>query len=113
MSLLDQALKIDSNYITAYINKFSYQGQWKKHTDAIVTGEILLSFFPNQPEVKLVPDSVSFFLISLQFINDLFEACCKRQFELVAGVALLILNFGQVVDLKGESYGLSSFRSTS
>ncbi|MBV8388370.1 MAG: hypothetical protein JO080_01070 [Mucilaginibacter sp.] len=53
MSLLDQALKIDSNYKIAYWSKFSYQGQWKKHAEAVVTGEKLLTLFPNQPLIKL------------------------------------------------------------
>ncbi|HTK21820.1 MAG TPA: hypothetical protein VL442_20025 [Mucilaginibacter sp.] len=53
MSLLDQALKIDSDYIVAYGNKFSYQSQWKKHTDAVVTGKKLLKLLSNQPVLKL------------------------------------------------------------
>ena len=53
MSLLDQALKIDSNYWVAYWSKFSYQSQWKKYTESVVTGEKLLSFFPNEPMIKL------------------------------------------------------------
>jgi tetratricopeptide (TPR) repeat protein len=53
MSLLDQALKIDSNYWVAYWSKFSYQSQWKKHVEAVKTGEKLLKFFPNESMIKL------------------------------------------------------------
>jgi len=47
--LLDEAIKIDSNYFTAYWNKFSLQSQLKQYDNAIVTGKQILNLNKNTP----------------------------------------------------------------
>lgn len=48
--LLDEAIKIDTSYITAYSNKLSFQVILKKYKEAIETGNRLILLKPNRVE---------------------------------------------------------------
>lgn len=82
MSLLDQALKNDSNYKIAYWSKFSYQCQWKKHTEAVVTGKKLLGFFPNQVVIKLAVaeqyDDIGDTIVAKKYYNEVLTVVNKQ-----------------------------------
>ncbi|WP_073402499.1 tetratricopeptide repeat protein [Mucilaginibacter sp. OK098] len=47
INLLDKAIRIDSNYVTAYWNKFSFQNQLKQYNEALETVKHLLKLRPN------------------------------------------------------------------
>jgi len=50
IELLDEAIKIDSNYPTAFANKVSFQLQLKQFDKALVTSKNLLRIKPNAPD---------------------------------------------------------------
>lgn len=54
IALLNQAIKMDSNYSNAYLNKFTDQNELKKYSDAIVTGKQLIALRPNNVNIKLM-----------------------------------------------------------
>lgn len=47
ITLLDESIKIDTGYITAYSNKLSFQVALKKYKEAIETGKALIRLQPN------------------------------------------------------------------
>jgi tetratricopeptide (TPR) repeat protein len=51
--LLDQAIELDGNDLIAYYNKFTFQKQLKRYTDAITTGKQMIEHAPNNAEMKV------------------------------------------------------------
>ncbi len=49
ISLFDQAIAIDSNYILAYYNKFECQKEIRQYSNAIQTGKQIIELRPNIP----------------------------------------------------------------
>jgi len=52
--LLDNAIEIDSNYFTAYLNKWNFQTQLKQYNSAITTGNKMIKLIPNDNVLKLL-----------------------------------------------------------
>lgn len=52
IDLLNQAIRIDSNYLTAYWNKFMFQNDLKRYKDAAVTGQQLIKLKPLNASIK-------------------------------------------------------------
>jgi tetratricopeptide (TPR) repeat protein len=52
IDMLDKATAIDTNYFYAYQNKFLYQTELKRYSDALVTAKHLLTLRPKNVEVK-------------------------------------------------------------
>jgi len=52
LDLLNQAIKIDSNYFVAYNNKFGVERRLKKYKDALITANEMLRLFPRDPTLK-------------------------------------------------------------
>lgn len=50
IELLDQATRIDSNYLTAYGNKLIFQLELKKFEEALITANNLIRINPDAPE---------------------------------------------------------------
>jgi len=50
---LDQAIKKDDKYLAAYYNKFTFQKQLKRYSDAISTGKQMVVLSPNNAELKV------------------------------------------------------------
>jgi len=74
IALLNQAIKIDSNYSIAYLNKFTDQNELKKYSDAIITGRQLISLRPNNVNIKLMIgedfEKVGDTVASLNYYNE-------------------------------------------
>jgi len=74
VALLNQAIKIDSNYSTAYLNKFTDQNKLKKYGDAIVTGKRLIALKPNDVNIKLMVgedfEKLGDTIASVKYYND-------------------------------------------
>lgn len=54
LALLNKATKIDSNYLTAYFNKFGIQYSLQKYADALVTGKEMIRLAPKDMLIKLI-----------------------------------------------------------
>lgn len=50
LSLLETAIRIDSNFYVAYWNKLSVESQLRKYKQAIETGMKLIAFNPREPQ---------------------------------------------------------------
>jgi tetratricopeptide (TPR) repeat protein len=53
ISILDQAIKVDGDYMQAYYNKFTFQNQLKRYADAIETGKQMIKLRPRNAELKM------------------------------------------------------------
>ena len=51
ISLLNRAIKIDSDYYIAYKNRFSYQSALKEYNGALESAKQMLKLHPNDPSV--------------------------------------------------------------
>src|SRR5471030_224382 len=47
---LNQAIKTDDKYLQAYYNKFTFQKQLKRFSDAVATGKQMVGLAPNNAE---------------------------------------------------------------
>ncbi|HWD89912.1 MAG TPA: tetratricopeptide repeat protein [Mucilaginibacter sp.] len=54
IALLDEALKIDSNYISGYVNKYNFAARLKRHTDALGAAKKLVRLAPNDALIKFM-----------------------------------------------------------
>jgi tetratricopeptide (TPR) repeat protein len=74
IELLDQAINIDSNFITAFANKTSFQLQLKQFDKALVTSKQLLSIKPNVPEYivmsGMICDQIGDTISSKKYFNQ-------------------------------------------
>ncbi|MEO6630199.1 MAG: hypothetical protein ABIN13_00715, partial [Mucilaginibacter sp.] len=51
IGVLNRAIKIDSDYYTAYKNRFSYQSALKEYNGALESAKQMLKLHPNDPSV--------------------------------------------------------------
>ena len=54
ISLLDEATKIDTDYLIAYWNKFGFQCHLKRYKDALVSGKQMLRLTPHDQTIKFL-----------------------------------------------------------
>ncbi len=52
MRMLDEALAIDSNYLTAWTNKLGFECQLKQYDSALITANRIIPVFPDQTTIN-------------------------------------------------------------
>jgi tetratricopeptide (TPR) repeat protein len=108
INLLNQAIKIDSNYLIAYRNKFDYQIALKQLDSAIATGKQLIRLAPQDGTIRLrvgmaieragdTVRSVKYYKDALALLNKRLDTMNVRNknYEFTQeskGAALILLN---------------------
>lgn len=84
INLLNQAIKLDSNYFTAYWNKFAFQGDLKQYNKAILTGKQMIGLRPQNASLKFIVGetyekmgdtitSAEYYRSSLSMLNNILD----------------------------------------
>jgi tetratricopeptide (TPR) repeat protein len=84
INLLNQAIKLDSNYFTAYWNKFVFKGDLKQYNKAILTGKQMMGLRPQNASIKFIVGetyekmgdtitSAEYYRSSLSMLNNILD----------------------------------------
>lgn len=112
IALLEQAILIDSNYLTAYANKLSFQVQLKRFDQALQTAFKLKSQRPQSPEYYVTigmlyhfksdtGSSIKFFKEADAFYSNIFDTMkvANPHYDmLLMGKAINLVFIGQQIE---------------